>query len=146
MNEYNNDNNNDNPADKRSGPPHFGRDFLILSQYYKPSFIKMHLILILIDLEVTNIQQFAGKNYKFRPYWHRVKSFLKSHLNSSHIKYVGQFKISCKRVEILHTNYWFGSRKTEDGTSMSLCLLYGQLSQGRMADFPAFIASKSFDL
>ena len=33
---------------------------------------------------------------------------------------------------------------TEDGRFTSICLLYGQLSQGRMADFPAFIASKSF--
>ena len=38
------------------------------------------------------------------------------------------------------------STSTEDGRSMRVCLLYGQLSQGRMADFPAFIASKSFDL
>ena len=35
---------------------------------------------------------------------------------------------------------------TEDGRSTSLCSLYGQLSQGRMANFPALIASKSFDL
>ena len=35
---------------------------------------------------------------------------------------------------------------TEDGKSTSVFSLYGQLSQGRMADFPAFIASKSFDL
>ena len=36
---------------------------------------------------------------------------------------------------------------TEDGRSTSgVCSLYGQLSQGRMANFPAFIASKSFDL
>ena len=35
---------------------------------------------------------------------------------------------------------------TEDGRFTSICLLYGQLSQGRMANFPAFIASKSFDL
>jgi hypothetical protein len=34
----------------------------------------------------------------------------------------------------------------EDGRSTSLYSLYGQLSQGRMADFPALIASKSFDL
>ena len=27
-----------------------------------------------------------------------------------------------------------------------VCLLHGQLSQGQMAKFPAFIASKSFDL
>ena len=33
----------------------------------------------------------------------------------------------------------------EDGRSTSLCSLYGQLSQGRMADFPVFLASKSFD-
>jgi hypothetical protein len=35
---------------------------------------------------------------------------------------------------------------TEEGRSTSLCSLYGQLSQGRMANFPAFIASKSFEL
>ena len=35
---------------------------------------------------------------------------------------------------------------TEDGRSTSVFLLYWQLSQGWMADFPAFIASKSFDL
>ena len=35
---------------------------------------------------------------------------------------------------------------TEDRRSTSLCLLYGQLTQGRMANFPAFIASKSFGL
>ena len=35
---------------------------------------------------------------------------------------------------------------TEDGKSTSVFSLYGQISQGRMADFPAFIASKSFDL
>ena len=32
------------------------------------------------------------------------------------------------------------------GSSMSVFSVYRQLSQGRMADFPAFIASKSFDL
>ena len=31
---------------------------------------------------------------------------------------------------------------TEDGRSMSVFLLYGQLSQDQMANFPAFIASK----
>ena len=35
---------------------------------------------------------------------------------------------------------------TEDGRSTTVFSLYWQLSQGRMADFPAFIASKSFDL
>ena len=35
---------------------------------------------------------------------------------------------------------------TEDGRSMSVFSLYWQLSLGRMANFPAFIASKSFDL
>ena len=35
---------------------------------------------------------------------------------------------------------------TEDGRSMSVFLLYWQTSQSRMADSPAFIASKSFDL
>ena len=34
---------------------------------------------------------------------------------------------------------------TEHGSSTSVFSLYWQLSQGRMADFPAFIASKSFD-
>ena len=32
------------------------------------------------------------------------------------------------------------------GLSMSVLSVYRQLSQGRMANFPAFIASKSFDL
>ena len=36
------------------------------------------------------------------------------------------------------------SGPTEDGRSTCVFLLYGQLSQGRMADFSAFIASKSF--
>ena len=35
---------------------------------------------------------------------------------------------------------------TEDERSTSVFSLYGQLSQGQMANFPAFIASKSFDL
>ena len=35
---------------------------------------------------------------------------------------------------------------TEDRRSTSFCSLHGQLSQGRMVNFPAFIASKSFDL
>jgi hypothetical protein len=35
---------------------------------------------------------------------------------------------------------------TEDGRSMSVISLHRQLSQGRMADFPVFVASKSFDL
>ena len=35
---------------------------------------------------------------------------------------------------------------TEDGRSMSVFSLYWQLSQSRMANFPAFKASKSFDL
>ena len=35
---------------------------------------------------------------------------------------------------------------TEDERSMSVFLLYWQLSLGRMADFPAFIASNFFDL
>ena len=35
---------------------------------------------------------------------------------------------------------------TEDGRSTSIFLLYGQLSQDQMFNFPAFIASKSFDL
>ena len=35
---------------------------------------------------------------------------------------------------------------TEDGRSTSIFLLYGQLSQGWMANFPAFIVSKSFGL
>ena len=34
----------------------------------------------------------------------------------------------------------------EDGRSTSVCSLHGQLSQGQMANFPSFIASKSFDL
>ena len=34
----------------------------------------------------------------------------------------------------------------EDGRSISVFLVYWQHSQGRMANFPAFIASKSFDL
>ena len=35
---------------------------------------------------------------------------------------------------------------TEDGRSISVFLLYGQLRWGQMDNFPAFIASKSFDL
>ena len=35
---------------------------------------------------------------------------------------------------------------TEDKRSASVFSLYGQISQGWMANFPAFIASKSFDL
>ena len=35
---------------------------------------------------------------------------------------------------------------TEDRRSTSVFSLYWQLSQGQMADFPAFIASRSFDL
>ena len=35
---------------------------------------------------------------------------------------------------------------TKDGKSTSVCSLYGQLSQSQIADFPAFIPSKSFDL
>jgi hypothetical protein len=35
---------------------------------------------------------------------------------------------------------------TEDERSMSVFLVYWQLSQSQMANFPAFIASKSFDL
>ena len=35
---------------------------------------------------------------------------------------------------------------TEDGRSTSVFSLYWQLSQGQMANFPAFIASNSFDL
>ena len=35
---------------------------------------------------------------------------------------------------------------TQDGRSMSVFLLYWQLSLGRMVNFPAFIASKSYDL
>ena len=34
---------------------------------------------------------------------------------------------------------------TGDGRSTSVFSLYGQISQGQMANFPAFIASKSFD-
>ena len=34
----------------------------------------------------------------------------------------------------------------EDGRSTSVFLLYWQISKDRMADFPTFIASKSFDL
>ena len=45
-----------------------------------------------------------------------------------------------------HT-FWLVSNQlckewTEDRRSKSLCSLYGQLSQGWMANFPAFIASK----
>ena len=40
----------------------------------------------------------------------------------------------CKKMEKIH------------GSSMSVFSVFQQLSQGRMADFPAFIASKSFDL
>ena len=48
-------------------------------------------------------------------------------------------------------NYFWTLMKTvpltmEDGRSTSVCSLYGQLSQDRMTNFPAFIASKSFDL
>ena len=46
---------------------------------------------------------------------------------------------------IFQEMFW-GILNTEDGRSTSVCSLYGQLSQGRMDDFPAFIASKSFDL
>ena len=42
--------------------------------------------------------------------------------------------------------WFFLSTATDDGRSTTLCLLYGQLSQGWMADLLAFIASKSFDL
>ena len=37
-------------------------------------------------------------------------------------------------------------KPTEDGRSTSVFSLWWQLSQDRMANFPAFIASKSFDL
>ena len=37
-------------------------------------------------------------------------------------------------------------QSTEDGRCTSVCSLYGQLNQGQMVNFPAFIASKSFDL
>ena len=43
--------------------------------------------------------------------------------------------------------YKFSSaRAKEDGRSTSKFLLYGQNSQGRMTIFPAFIASKSFEM
>ena len=45
-------------------------------------------------------------------------------------------------LDILQKALWC----TEDVRSMSLCSLYGQLSQGQRANFSAFIASKSFDL
>ena len=45
------------------------------------------------------------------------------------------------RVEIGLTDLY-----TEDGRSMSVFSLYWQTSQGQIAEFPAFIASKSFDL
>ena len=35
---------------------------------------------------------------------------------------------------------------TEDGRSINVFSVYWQLSQGRMANFLAFIASKSFNL
>ena len=41
--------------------------------------------------------------------------------------------------------FLFGVNR-EDGRSTIVSLLYWQTSQGPMADFPAFIASKSFDL
>ena len=41
---------------------------------------------------------------------------------------------------------WTTLAPTEDGRSTSIFLLYWQLSQRRLASFPAFIASKYFDL
>ena len=57
------------------------------------------------------------------------------------VKHIARFvNLNRTKLEIITVLY------TEDGRSMSVCSLYGQLSQGWMADFPAFIASKSFDL
>ena len=60
----------------------------------------------------------------------------------------------CPLVNYLVLTYCFHSiikwcqcnDSTKDRRSTSVCSLYGQLSQGWMANFPAFIASKSFDL
>ena len=49
-------------------------------------------------------------------------------------------EMACKTYREIHPI------PTEDGRSTSVFSLYWQTSQGRMADFPAFIASKSFDL
>ena len=58
------------------------------------------------------------------------------------------YKVQCNYLTelLLVTAVWAQFSITEDGRSMSVFSLYSQLSQGRMAYFPAFIASKSFDL
>ena len=75
------------------------------------------------------------------------------------------FSFILGKAELIVTKYWnnwvgsyysnfvievevFSIRKyiTEDGKSTSVFSLYWQTSQGLMANFPAFIASKSFEL
>ena len=50
------------------------------------------------------------------------------------------------RENVLVFQDYLSDLTTEDGRSTSVLSLYWQLSQGQMTDFPAFIASKSFDL
>ena len=72
------------------------------------------------------------------------KSLYRSRALKSRKKKVSLYLINIKpsKTKIFRTY----SGPTGDGCSMSVFLLYGQISQGRMADFPAFIASKAFDL
>ena len=48
-------------------------------------------------------------------------------------------------IHIRVNSIYFYIHATEDGRSMSVFSVYWQLSQGQMAKFSAFIASKSFD-
>ena len=60
----------------------------------------------------------------------------------------GPMTLTMGPQSLLHLNFHilFSVFTTEDGRSTSVCLLYGQLSsQSQMANFPAFIASKSMN-
>ena len=60
-------------------------------------------------------------------------------------KVEGKFVTSLK-VKIFQNPICKKKMEKIHGSSMSVFSVFQQLSQGRMADFPAFIASKSFHL
>ena len=107
----------------------------------------------LVDLHFMYYSCLQWVNWYF---WMRISISIFLHFHETFIKdlldtikkqinyrnYTGCENQRCLSLEL--NLLWLSTR--EDGRSMSVFSLYWQLSLGRMANFPAFIDSKSFDL
>ena len=89
-----------------------------------------------------NYQEYNGIKFFLESYF---ISFQKLKLNQiSSLEELVQ--LNTRKYIMSLKNSFTNVSKSKVKTSVSVFLLYWQLSQGRMADIPAFIASKSFDL